>query len=141
MLKNNKRSEVKRNEGNPSWKGDAVGYSGIHDWVRARYVKPELCERCENRPALDLANKSQQYLRDLSDWWYLCRKCHMDIDGRNDQLRASGKSRKVDIPPCAHCGKIFYRKSGQRTAKFCSRRCFFDAGGRYNKQIGGSNDG
>lgn len=131
------RSEAKLGERNPQWLGDAVGYAGIHDYVRQRYAKPELCERCQEAPPRDLANRSGRYLRDLSDWWYLCRKCHMDTDGRNDQLRESGRSRKMAIPPCKFCGKPFYRKSGQRTAVFCSRTCFFAAGGKAHNKRGG----
>lgn len=137
MLKDNELSRAKRDELNPLWKGNQVGYNALHLWVRQRYHKPELCEHCTTRPSIDLANKSGLYIRDLTDWWYLCRKCHMDMDGRNQQLRESGQSRKIEIPSCFHCGVEFYRKSGQRVAKFCSRRCFFAAGGRYYKGKGG----
>ena len=124
MLKDNKLSKAKRGASNPAWKGDTVGYSGLHTWIRARYIKPDLCERCEQSPPRDLANKSGDYLRDLSDWWYLCRRCHMELDGRAEQARQFQLSRKVDIPPCKHCGRVFYRRSGQRIAQFCSRKCF-----------------
>ena len=88
------RSMVKRGDLNPMWRGEKVGYSGVHSWVRNRYQKPKVCEHCSNTPPRDLANKTGKYLRDLSDWWYLCRKCHMDLDGRNDKLRVSGRLRK-----------------------------------------------
>jgi hypothetical protein len=91
------RSVSKIGNKNASWKGKQVGYNALHEWIRNRYEKPEFCEHCETQPPRDLANKSQKYLRDLSDWWYLCRKCHMDLDGRNDQLRASNHSR-IGIP-------------------------------------------
>ena len=76
------RSIVKMGRRNPQWKGDSVGYNALHEWMRKRYTKPALCENCNSEPPMDLANKSNKYLRDLSDWWYLCRRCHMTIDGR-----------------------------------------------------------
>lgn len=79
---------------------------------------------------MDLANKSGKYLRDLSDWWYLCRKCHMTIDGRIEKVQIRMAASKIPIPPCYWCDKVFYRPSGQRTAKFCSSVCFRQAGGK-----------
>lgn len=35
---------------------------------------------------LDIANVSQRYLRDISDWRWLCRRCHMISDGRVNNL-------------------------------------------------------
>src|SRR4051812_31704426 len=68
------RSKAKLDSKNPSWKGDKVKYGALHDWVRTRYTKPELCEHCHTEPPRDLANKSNKYLRNLKDWWYLCRR-------------------------------------------------------------------
>ncbi len=69
-------------ETNPSWKGSRVGLSSLHEWVRNRKTKPKLCECCGVVPPRDLANISQEYKRDLSDWEWLCRRCHMTKDGR-----------------------------------------------------------
>lgn len=69
-------------EKNPMWKGDDVEYHALHEWIRNRFPKPELCMVCAKVPPYDLANVSGKYLRDLNDWLYLCRKCHMDADGR-----------------------------------------------------------
>ena len=129
------RSICKQGSLNPSWKGNTVSYNALHEWVRSRYVKPDLCEHCAAAPPHDLANISGRYLRELRDWWYLCRRCHMEIDGRNQKLRDSGRSRKIYIPPCAYCGKTYYRRSRQRTAKFCSRTCFEKAGGKSNHLV------
>ncbi len=71
----------------PSWKGDKVGYCGIHEWIRRRYLKPELCECCKKKPPYDLANKSGKYKRDLDDWEWLCRRCHMTKDGRLENFK------------------------------------------------------
>jgi hypothetical protein len=72
-------------ENNGMWKGNEVGYSQLHVWIRTRIPKPELCPRCNQRPPHDLANKGV-YNRDLNNWEWLCRKCHMNSDGRMKNL-------------------------------------------------------
>jgi len=81
MLKFNNKSLSKIGEKNPQWKGDNVGYGKLHEWVKNRMVKPKICPKCKKRKAYDLANKGI-YNRDLKNWEYLCRKCHMESDGR-----------------------------------------------------------
>lgn len=71
--------------GNPIWKGDKVGYAQLHEWVRMRKPKPEYCEKCGKFMPYDMANKGI-YNRDLINWEWLCRKCHMIKDGRLAQL-------------------------------------------------------
>lgn len=60
------------------WKGDEAGYDALHDWVKRRLGKPKYCEFCKTTSAThyDWSNKSGKYLRDLSDWQRLCKKCH-----------------------------------------------------------------
>lgn len=67
---------------NPQWKGNAVGMFALHLWVKARLPKPPRCEECKKAPPYDLANISQTYLRIITDWEWLCRRCHMEKDGR-----------------------------------------------------------
>lgn len=68
------------------WKGDEVGYGALHDWIKSRKPKPELCEECSKRKVYDLANISGEYKRDINDFRWLCRKCHMKEDGRIHNL-------------------------------------------------------
>jgi hypothetical protein len=76
-----KRGMKKRNEKHPNWKGDKVGYTGLHEWVRKRKIKPKFCEGCGlNKPLLDLANISKKYKRDVNDFKWLCKKCHYHFD-------------------------------------------------------------
>jgi hypothetical protein len=74
-------------ENNPMWKGDKVGYGSLHDWIRDHKPKPLLCEECHLREPYDLANISGKYLRDINDFKWLCRKCHMLSDGRLKNLK------------------------------------------------------
>ncbi len=70
-----------------NWKGEKACYSAIHTWVRKNKPKPELCERCNKKPPYDLANISGECKRDINDYEYLCRKCHMKKDGRTEDIK------------------------------------------------------
>ena len=83
-------------ENHPAWKGDSCGYSSIHDWVKRQTERPSECEDCSvpDRRILQshgveigylhLANISGKYLREITDWKYLCPRCHSKLDsGRN----------------------------------------------------------
>jgi len=74
---------AKLGDRNPNWKGNSVGYYPLHQWCRNNMPKPQLCEICKKVPPYDLANISGEYKRELSDWEYLCRSCHMKKDGRS----------------------------------------------------------
>jgi hypothetical protein len=68
------------------WKGDKVKYNALHDYIKYNLPKPNKCQDCNKSKRLDLANISGNYLRDLSDWEWLCRSCHMIKDERLNKL-------------------------------------------------------
>lgn len=79
-------------EKNGMWRGDSVGYSGVHRWVRSRLPEPELCQQCgikpprrKNRTPLELANITGVYTRAFENWKYLCPKCHYYSDKRKQE--------------------------------------------------------
>lgn len=74
---------IKQKENNPLWKGDNVGYKGLHIWIKNNLPKPELCKICNIVKPYDLANITGIYNRDLKNWLWLCRSCHMKIDYKN----------------------------------------------------------
>jgi hypothetical protein len=80
---------------NPYWKGDDIGYTGLHLWVRSRLQEPKLCHMCNKVPPLDLANITGIYNRELINWQYLCRSCHVHSDGRinnfNHRMNMDGR--------------------------------------------------
>jgi len=85
---------------NPQWKNKGgekkKGYGSLHAWVKRHKKKIELCERCSKAPSFDLANISQKYKRDINDFEWLCRKCHMEKDGRYFNLKQySGRINQV----------------------------------------------
>lgn len=82
-----KMSKSKIEEKNPIWKGNDVQYIALHSWIRRRKNKPKLCEFCNKRKPYDLANISGLYKRDINDFEWLCRKCHMIKDERLKNLK------------------------------------------------------
>lgn len=79
---------------NPNWKGNKVKYVALHQWIRNRKPKPKLCEKCKKNKPIDLANISQKYLRDIKDFMWVCRRCHMIMDNRLKDFIQISKSRK-----------------------------------------------
>jgi len=79
----NKMGESKIGPKNHMWKGDKVKYQPLHAWVKRHKPKSMFCEKCGKVTSkLDLANISGEYKRDISDFRWLCRRCHMKEDGR-----------------------------------------------------------
>lgn len=115
-------SNSKTAEKNPQWKGDDVGLYALHAWVKRRFVKTEFCNECKAVPPRDLANISQRYLRDLSDWEWLCRRCHMKKDGRMSRLVSHALKRKLPLKKCFCCKKKF--PPTRYSSKWCSRICY-----------------
>ena len=74
-----------------NWKGDNVKMIALHNWIRRHKPKPEFCEYCKKVPAFDLANISGEYKRDINDFEWLCRSCHMIKDGRLDKLHENNR--------------------------------------------------
>jgi hypothetical protein len=76
---------------NVNWKGNEAGINTIHRWVERRKPKPKRCEHCgKNRPK-DLSNISGKYKRDINDYEWLCRSCHMKFDGRKYIMNEKGE--------------------------------------------------
>lgn len=81
-----------------SWKGQKASPNSIHRWVKKYLPKPEKCVSCMAVPQRDLANISSTYnpdtyTRDIHNWEWLCRKCHMTKDGRLDRLNGEKRSK------------------------------------------------
>lgn len=74
-------SESSLAEKNVNWKGDKVGYAGVHSWVYRQLGKAEKCVDCGSTKNIQWANISKKYKRDLTDWKTLCCVCHRAFDG------------------------------------------------------------
>lgn len=90
-------SKNKMGEGNPLWKGDDVGYGALHTWVKTALGRPSKCEHCGTTKAqrFEWANKSGKYLRDLTDWIRLCKKCHHAYDDLSTKLWRGRREGKI----------------------------------------------
>lgn len=116
-----KISESKLSERNPNWKGDSAGLDAIHIWVLYRKPKQERCEECKNNEPKDLANISQKYRRDINDFRWLCRRCHMKGDGRLDKFISFASKRLLKKISCLQC-KIAFQPVCKKT-RYCSLSC------------------
>lgn len=70
---------IKEGEGN-AWKGDSVGYGGLHQWVYKNLGKAIKCENGCMAKRYEWANISGEYKRDLDDFKQLCKSCHLKFD-------------------------------------------------------------
>jgi len=83
-----------------AWKGDKVGYLGIHAWVRKVLGTPSTCKKCGKKnlfkQKINWANISKKYLRDKKDWIRLCVPCHAVFDGNRGRkkLKINLKNKK-----------------------------------------------
>lgn len=69
-------SEKQAGARNTNWHGTDITYYGLHCWIKRQLEKPITCAMCGQEKALDVANVSGEYRRDLDDWEWLCRQCH-----------------------------------------------------------------
>ena len=93
-------------EKNGMWRGNKVKLKALHEWVRSRFPKPCFCEKCKTKKPIDLANKGT-YNRELKNWEWLCRKCHMESDGRLEKLIKKSNNRKGIKQTHEHIQKRF----------------------------------
>lgn len=71
-----------KGEKSPSWKGDKVGYHGLHKWIQSELGKPKYCADCGTTTAkrFEWANISGLYKRETKDFKRLCTSCHIAFD-------------------------------------------------------------
>lgn len=81
------------------WTGDKVSYKGLHLWINKNKPKPLTCENCNQVKRLDAANVSGEYKRDINDFKWLCRKCHMIEDGRMEAFKKLPRDYSGDKNP------------------------------------------
>ncbi len=75
------------------WKGERVGYSALHKWVKKMLGQPNRCEQCGKEglfgKRIGWANVSGLYKRELTDWIRLCKSCHHYYDRREREYNAN----------------------------------------------------
>ena len=81
-------------ENNPNYKSDAVGYVGIHLWLRKHFKKTGNCGQCTSAKRTYWALlKGKNYERKRENFWELCAKCHVAYD----DIAARGWKRKQKL--------------------------------------------
>jgi hypothetical protein len=74
----------------PLWKGDGVGYRGLHYWLRRIKGQPLKCLHCgyvhQKTRDMDWANIDHQYLRNSNDYIPLCKSCHKIYDLKSNPV-------------------------------------------------------
>lgn len=78
-------------EKSSGWKGDNIGYEGIHGWVERQLGKKRECDFCGSKEAkkYDWSNKDHLYKRNITDWQRLCVSCHFKYDKKQFGTRES----------------------------------------------------
>ena len=90
----------------------------LHNKIRKQKPKPKYCEKCKKKKPIDLANISHKYKNDIKDWFWLCRKCHMEYDKILERLHKP-KFKKI----CLNCKKEFLSKTKTNVNKYCEKYC------------------
>jgi hypothetical protein len=63
-----------------AWKGQEVGYRGMHYWVIRQKGKAQKCSKCGSTKSVQWANVDHKYLRDIDDYVEMCSSCHKLYD-------------------------------------------------------------
>jgi hypothetical protein len=100
---------IPRGENSPEWKGDAISKASGRARARRQYKTLGQCELCDDL-AVDRHHRDDNPRNnDVSNIQYLCRACHMKIDGRAAELSArSSAPRPIQDPkPCDNCASLY----------------------------------
>jgi|SRR5579864_579601 len=95
-------------ERHPLWLGDRVSRNAARKRTRRMYPLGD-CERC-GKSATDRHHKDDNTANNHpSNVSILCRRCHMEVDGRLAALIAMAKAPRVIKPPrpCGKCDRPF----------------------------------
>ena len=72
----------KMKEKSPVWKGKNAKTNAKHMWMKAHFKPLKKCEKCglETNVELSFNHCLGDYTRNIDDYEYLCRKCHVKKD-------------------------------------------------------------
>lgn len=81
-----KQTEKVSGNKNYAWRGEDVGYRGLHQWIRRQKGKPTTCTKCgkfsEKPKVIQWANIDGKYHRNVDDFIAMCASCHKFHDLR-----------------------------------------------------------
>ena len=142
----NRGFKILNTENYGHWKGNKVGYSGIHVWLRKHFGKANKCEnpdcskKCETFHWAKLRDKL--YERKRENFWMLCQSCHAIYDEfkpaikfpkgnipwnkgkKGVQVFLKKKSIKRICQVCCKEFEVFLCIVKLNKGKYCSKFCF-----------------
>src|SRR3990167_3442395 len=62
-----KLATSKMGDKNPMWRGNKVGYTSLHQWIKDHKTKNVFCEECKIKPPKDLADVMLNNLKQFQD--------------------------------------------------------------------------
>ncbi len=71
-----KNRKMQKGDSHYAWKGDRVGYRGLHYWLRRTKGVPERCDQCQSEKSVQWASRDGIYPRDATHYLPLCASCH-----------------------------------------------------------------
>ena len=95
-------------------------------FARRWYELPDLCERCSEAKAVDRHHRDADPQNNArGNLWFLCRRCHQEVDGRLNLMRELGRTNSYKT----HCANghayspenTYRSKDGKRTCRICNR--------------------
>lgn len=80
-----------------------AGCVPVHKWLRKNKPKPELCERCKERPVMELSYKysyndivsGKLWSRNPDDYEWLCKSCHCFKDLGNKAIMTKARTHRI----------------------------------------------
>lgn len=76
-------------ENNPMWKGDDAADQTGRDRASRWFIVSRFCEKCNRKIHIERHHKDGNSLNnDRQNLQFLCRRCHMEEDGRMQQFNS-----------------------------------------------------
>lgn len=86
------RSEIQKGENNSNWKGDKACRAAGHARAIVRFQSSLTCEECGINGRTERHHKDDNTLNNSREnIQFVCRKCHMLLDGRLNKMEAIGR--------------------------------------------------
>lgn len=110
-----KMKGINLKEKNGMWKGDKVSYRSLHQWINFNKPKSRFCECCGKATnKLDASSIDHTYKRDISQWRWLCKKCHKNYDKKDFCKRGHPLSGS----------NLYLDRKGSRSCRICRSENF-----------------
>jgi len=79
-FKKNQHSFMEKDKKRIEDLGLNMSYRGLHLLIKRNKPKPKYCSICNQEKKLELASINHSYTKNINDWMWLCRSCHILLD-------------------------------------------------------------